>query len=74
MCLVTDRWAAVVFVSVTVTVSDSVVGCVMVLCKMGAVQVEGDAVMHMFDIKVNLIYVFRVTANTLWRFYLLCID
>lgn len=53
MCLVTDRWAAVVFVSVTVTVSDSVVGCVMVLCKRGAVQVEGDAVMHMFDIKVN---------------------
>lgn len=52
MCLVTDRWAAVVFVSVTVTLSDSVVG----LCKRGAVQVEGDAVMHMFDIKVNLCF------------------
>lgn len=51
------------------TLSDSVVGCVMVLCKWGAVQVEGDAVMHMSDIKVNLIYLFGVTATLCGSFF-----
>lgn len=37
--LVTDLWAAAVFASVIVTPADSVVGCMILLCKRASVQI-----------------------------------